>query len=80
MATITGYRCVDQANREVPCFAFGNNVAFNCTKCGHPMLAIVRLHQRGSSSTKPMPCPCGSSMWVTLDATIENRLKLHRAS
>jgi len=41
MARVTDFRCVDERGERVPCDAFGNNVAFNCPNCGHPILAII---------------------------------------
>jgi len=56
MATITGFRCVNQKNEELPSDPFGNNVAFDCPKCGHPVLAIIRENQRGSDASHPAIC------------------------
>jgi predicted RNA-binding Zn-ribbon protein involved in translation (DUF1610 family) len=68
MATITGFVCVDENGRKIPCDAFGNNVAFSCVECGHPMLAIIREHQRGSDAANPAVCPvCGFRAWFSVD-------------
>ena len=58
--TVTGFKGIyvngDIANID----AHGNNVAFLCNKCGNPVLAIAREHQRGSSINKPATClGCG---------------------
>jgi len=45
--------------------AHGNNVAFLCNKCGYPVLAVVREHQRGSSIKKPAVCNgCGEGFVI----------------
>jgi hypothetical protein len=60
--------CVDERDRPVPCDTFGNNVAFACPRCGHPMLAIAREHQRGSSPDNPARCrKCKYECWVEAD-------------
>jgi predicted RNA-binding Zn-ribbon protein involved in translation (DUF1610 family) len=38
MTKVTDFNLVDDAGETSPCDAFGNNVAFKCPKCGHPML------------------------------------------
>jgi hypothetical protein len=75
MATITNFRCVDGAGRDVPCDAFGNNVALKCPKCGHPVVAIAREHQRGSGATNAAECrECGLKCWIE---PTETNLRLH---
>jgi DNA-directed RNA polymerase subunit RPC12/RpoP len=65
MTTVTNYRCIDERGERVLCDAFGNNVAFKCSDCGHPMLAIIRRYQRGSSREKPAECPhCHFRGWM----------------
>jgi len=44
--------------------AFGNNVAFLCNKCGHPVLAVVRENQRGSSRNNPAVCKACNDEFV----------------
>ena len=56
MAAITDFHCVDESDKGICCDAFGNNVAFSCPKCGHPMLAIMRKSQRGSDVNNPAVC------------------------
>ena len=76
MATITNLQCVDESGQSVPCDAFGNNVAFDCPGCGHPILAIVREHQHGSSPDKPAACrKCDFRGWVEVGESV---LRLHR--
>jgi transcription elongation factor Elf1 len=68
MSTITNFHCVDEKAREIPCDAFGNNVAIQCPSCGHPVLAIARENQRGSSAQNPAVCrSCSLRFWVSVD-------------
>jgi predicted RNA-binding Zn-ribbon protein involved in translation (DUF1610 family) len=70
MTKVTGFRCVDEDGDRVPCDAYGNNVAFKCSKCGHPMLAIVlpKQNRRGSNPENPAVCRhCGFRAWVVAD-------------
>jgi hypothetical protein len=42
----------------------------------HPMLAIVREHQRGSDAANPAVCPeCGFRAWLSVDH-VNERIKL----
>lgn len=76
MATITDFRCVDESGQVVSCDAFGNNVAFGCPGCGHPILSIARKNQRGSSPDRPAACrKCDFRGWVEVR---EDLLQLHR--
>ena len=68
MAKVTTFGCIDERGERVLCDAFGNNVAFKCPDCGHPVLAIVRKDQRGSSKDKFAECPhCRFRGWVDAD-------------
>jgi hypothetical protein len=58
---ITGFSVFDARGDEVAADAFGNNVAFECTRCCHPVLAVALENQRGSSEAKPALCRgCGA--------------------
>lgn len=71
MATITNFVCVDESGTEIPCDAFGNNVALSCPNCGHPILAIVRENQRGSHAKNPAVCRrCRLEVCVTVDSEL----------
>jgi hypothetical protein len=68
MLTITNFQCVDDKGQTVPCDAFGNNVAFSCPLCSHPMLAIIRNSQRGSYAGNPAVCrSCQFRCWLSND-------------
>ncbi|OUS25554.1 hypothetical protein A9Q99_21085 [Gammaproteobacteria bacterium 45_16_T64] len=53
---ITGFIALDEEGSALLADAHGNNVAFNCLSCGHPILAIARDHQRGFSEASPADC------------------------
>lgn len=58
---ITDFSIYDGRGNEVPGDTFGNNVAFECPQCCHPILAIARKDQRGSSEENPARCRgCGA--------------------
>jgi len=68
MPTVTGFRCVDERGDSVLCDAFGNNVAFRCPDCGHPVNAIAREHHRGASPDSPAECRhCSFRGWMQVD-------------
>ena len=72
MAKVTGFGCVDGEGRPVACDAHGNNVAFRCTNCGGPVLAVIRENQRGSSPKRPSGCRgCDARFWVEPDVPAE---------
>jgi hypothetical protein len=80
MAIITDFRCLDEDENEIPCDAFGNNVALRCPSCGYPMLAIIRENQRVSGADNPAICRgCDFQAWLSVD-TSGRRLRLHRPS
>jgi hypothetical protein len=56
MATITNFQCADEAGKAVSSDASGNNVAFGCPKCAHPVLTIARENQRASDASHPARC------------------------
>ncbi len=77
MAKITDYRCIDDLGKDIPCDAFGNNVALQCVKCGHPILAIALENQRGFSKDNPAICrSCGFACWITIQEEMVRLNKL----
>jgi predicted RNA-binding Zn-ribbon protein involved in translation (DUF1610 family) len=67
MTRVTGLRRVNEKGDRLLCDAFGNNVAFDCPCCGHPMLAIVLPEQnrRGSNPNNPAICRhCNFRGWI----------------
>lgn len=39
------------------CHARGNNLAWVCPACGHPLLFTYQNGKQGSSATRPVVCP-----------------------
>ncbi|MBU2568502.1 MAG: hypothetical protein KJ725_00445 [Gammaproteobacteria bacterium] len=63
--TITGFKGMYGNGEIAKIDAYGNNAAILCNKCGHPVLAIAREHQRGSSIDKPATClGCGEDFFI----------------
>lgn len=61
---ITGFKAVDATGNSVDVETYGNNAAVVCP-CGHPVLMIIRKHQRGSSEETPSVCKkCGTGHWA----------------
>jgi len=78
MATITGFKCIDEESYPVLSDPHGNNIAFRCSGCGGPVLAVMLDHRRGESSSNPSECrACGCRFWLELDERKE-LLTLHR--
>jgi predicted RNA-binding Zn-ribbon protein involved in translation (DUF1610 family) len=81
MTRVTDFRCVNENGDDVTCDAYGNNVAFKCRNCGHPMLAIVlpKQNRRGSNPDNPAVCRhCGFRVWVVAE-TAKKLLRLKSA-
>jgi transcription elongation factor Elf1 len=73
--TITGFTGIYKNGDAAKIDAHGNNVAFLCNKCGHPVLAIAREHQRGSSINKPATClGCGEDFIIEAKEVTKNVL------
>jgi len=69
MAKVTGFKCFDSDGQAVMCDPYGNNAAFNCPKCSHPMLATIRPNGRGSDKEHRVACKrCGLEAWVEVKA------------
>ena len=57
---ITDFLILDWNGVEIRADACGNNVAFSCAGCGHPVLATALENQRGSDEKHPSKCKgCG---------------------
>jgi DNA-directed RNA polymerase subunit RPC12/RpoP len=62
---ITDFLTMDTDGMEIPADAHGNNVAFCCVECGHPVLAISPENQRGSDEGHPARCKgCGMRYYL----------------
>jgi hypothetical protein len=70
MTRVTDFHLVNETGDRVLCDAYGNNVAFKCKMCGHPMLAIVlpKQNRRGSTPNNPAVCRhCDFRAWVVAE-------------
>mgnify|MGYP000092792186 CR=1 FL=1 len=64
---ITDFLIMDGNGVEIRADAFGNNVAFACAKCGHPVLATALEIQRGSGEEHTTQCKgCGRGYFLDL--------------
>ncbi len=67
-------------NTEIRADAFGNNVAFACRHCRHPVLATARENQRGSDEEHPSKCKgCGKRYFLDIRPQTR-KLYIHEAS
>ncbi|EJV2652737.1 hypothetical protein ACHE4L_004299 [Vibrio vulnificus] len=53
---ITGFDVFDENGDALDADTHGNNVAFSCFVCGHPVLAVCLDNQRGSDEDHPANC------------------------
>jgi len=53
---ITGFDTFDGNGDEIYADTHGNNIAFNCFECSHPVLAVALDNQRGSDDEHPASC------------------------
>ena len=71
--TITGFIGTYRNGVSAQIDAHGNNAAFLCNKCDHPVLAIAREHQRGSSTKNPAIClGCGERFIIEPQESTKN--------
>ena len=62
---ITDFLVMDSLGEEIPADPHGNNVAFECVICGHPVLAVALEDQRGSDEKHPAECRgCGTGFFL----------------
>lgn len=74
---ITDFLVLDGDGNAVRADAFGNNLAFACEACGHPVLAIARKNQRGSDESHPTKCRgCGRGYFLDVREGAE-KLYIH---
>lgn len=53
---VTNFRVENVRGEAINADPFGNNIAFSCFSCKHPVLAIARKYQRGNSKENPAIC------------------------
>lgn len=64
---ITGFMVMDSSGNEIEADAHGNNIAFSCPACGHPVLSVTLDNQRGSDEEHPADCKgCGERYFLSL--------------
>lgn len=69
---ITDFQLIGADGVALNSDAFGNNVAFNCIQCRHPILAILRPNQRGSSIDAVVECRgCQSGYYLDVDESMK---------
>jgi transcription elongation factor Elf1 len=74
---ITDFLVMDGEGEEIPADPFGNNVAFGCVFCGHPVLATALENQRGCDENHPVPCrSCGTKYFLDVRA-VSQKIYVH---
>ncbi len=75
MPKIKDFRCYFDG-KELPTDAFGNNAAFACPNCSHPVLLLTHdPYQRGMYEDNPSKCrKCGQKYWQ--ESIIEEEKKI----
>ena len=64
---ITDFLVMDSNGDEIPADPYGNNIAFDCGICEHPVLAIALENQRGSDRDHPATCrDCGTAYFLDI--------------
>ena len=77
---ITNFLILDGDGVEIQADAFGNNVAFSCSACLHPVLATALENQRGSDEEHPCACKaCGRRYFLDLRPQAQ-KLYIHEIS
>ncbi len=62
---ITDFLVLNSDGEEIEADPHGNNIAFSCESCGHPILAIALENQRGSDADHPAKCRgCGKEYFL----------------
>lgn len=75
---ITDFLVMDGDGIEIEADAYGNNLAFNCPSCGHPVLAITLENQRGSDEQCPATCKgCGDQYFLDVRLRAE-KIYIHQ--
>ena len=75
---ITDFLVMDSHGHQLEADPHGNNIAFSCTQCGHPVLAIALDNQRGSDEDHPVMCRrCRAQYFLDVRLKME-KLYIHR--
>lgn len=75
---ITGFLVMDHDGELLDADAHGNNIAFCCFDCGHPVLAVALENQRGFDEAHPVACQrCRTKYFLDIRSAAE-KLYIHR--
>jgi DNA-directed RNA polymerase subunit RPC12/RpoP len=75
---ITGFLAMDGMGDGILADAHGNNIAFSCSECDHPILAVALENQRGCDEEHPAVCKrCGAKYFLDVRSHME-KLYVHR--
>lgn len=76
MAKITNFDCIFDG-KKLPTDAFGNNAAFACPSCGHPVLMLTHdENQRGMSKDNPAECRNCGRKYAALSPLVNGKINL----
>ena len=74
---ITDFLAMDGMGDKILADAHGNNIAFSCFECDHPVLAVALENQRGSDEEHPAICKeCGAKYFLDVRSPME-KLYVH---
>ncbi|MCE4370407.1 hypothetical protein [Xanthomonas hortorum] len=74
---ITDFLIMDANGNKIDADAHGNNVAFCCFTCRHPIVAVSLENQRGSDEQHPASCKgCGVRYFLDVRPRAE-KLYIH---
>lgn len=65
LVRITDFLVMNGDGDRIQADPHGNNVAFNCFDCEHPIVAVALENQRGSDEEHPAVCRgCGAEYFL----------------
>ena len=74
---IKDFLAMDGMGDKILADAHGNNIAFSCFQCDHPVLAVALKNQRGSDEEHPAICKgCGARYFLDVRSHME-KLYVH---
>lgn len=69
---ITDFQTMNMYGDSIQADAHGNNIAFNCFVCSHPVLATTRDKHRGNNKEHPSTCKsCGQNYFLDVREKME---------
>ena len=69
---ISDFLALDTNGSEIAADPHGNNLAFCCMTCGHPVLVVALDNQRGSDESHPATCR-GCNAQYFLDVRMQSK-------